>query len=376
MIVTIITGPFGALPPYTIGAVERLWYSIGENLKKKGHIIHYISKRPPCASEIDGNTYIKGYDRTGSWTKDAVLDFFYSIRALLKASKSDIVVLNTIWSPILYKVFKGKFRGSVYNVERFPKKQMFLYNSMDCLSCVSSAVYEELIRQTPKAKDKCCIIPNPIDIEIFKNKNVCRELQKNPVVVYSGRVHKEKGVDILASAVNKLRRSYNVSLKIIGAWDIQRGGSGKEYVDYINSKTEGWSIDWVDPIYSPQELANEINKGDIFCYPSLAEKGETFGVAPLEAMGLGLVPVVSELGCFKDFVVEGVNGLFFNHKIKDNDDILASKIAYLIDNPNVYKEMSKCAIQTSQKFGVETISNKYEILFNEIIDGKTISQKP
>ena len=32
---------------------------------------------------------------------------------------------------------------------------------------------------------------------------------------------------------------------------------------------------------------------------SIAGLGETFGVAPLEAMGLGLVPIVSNLDCFK-----------------------------------------------------------------------------
>ena len=46
MKVNIITGPFGCLPPYAIGAVEKLWYSIGTDMRNKGHQVIFISKKP------------------------------------------------------------------------------------------------------------------------------------------------------------------------------------------------------------------------------------------------------------------------------------------------------------------------------------------
>lgn len=376
MKINIVTGPFGALPPYAIGAVERCWYSVGCYWLDNGYDVKFISKQPKNGIKQDNHIYIKGYERTGSWTKDALLDFIYSFKALKNACKSDIIILNTIWTPILYFLFKHKFRGAVYNVERFPKKQMFLYKAMNSLSCVSIAVYDALIEQTPTLKEKCCVIPNPIDTGIFQTDLKCRTVGAVPTIVYSGRIHREKGVDILASAVNILRKEYNIRLRIIGAWDIGRGGSGKEYVDEINKKAEGWNIEWIDPIYSPSELAKELDKGSIFCYPSLAEKGETFGVAPLEAMGVGLVPVVSELGCFRDFVRDKENGLYFNHKSVDRVFDLASKIRYLIENPKAYEEMSMQAIKTSKSFSVQNVANKYMNLFYEILNGKPISQKP
>ena len=45
MKVNIITGPFGCLPPYAIGAVEKLWYSIGTDMRNKGHQVIFISKK-------------------------------------------------------------------------------------------------------------------------------------------------------------------------------------------------------------------------------------------------------------------------------------------------------------------------------------------
>jgi glycosyltransferase involved in cell wall biosynthesis len=46
----------------------------------------------------------------------------------------------------------------------------------------------------------------------------------------------------------------------------------------------------------------------MFVYPCLAEQGETFGLAPLEAVACGAVPIVSDLSCFGDFITPGVNG--------------------------------------------------------------------
>ena len=92
MKVNIITGPFGCLPPYAIGAVEKLWYSIGTDMRNKGHQVIFISKKPLKESSMDDNLLLHGYERTGSWVKDFVLDFVFSIKALSKMPKCDMLV--------------------------------------------------------------------------------------------------------------------------------------------------------------------------------------------------------------------------------------------------------------------------------------------
>ena len=44
-----------------------------------------------------------------------------------------------------------------------------------------------------------------------------------------------------------------------------------------SAKTIGGQIEWLGPEYDPDRLAGLYGSMDIFCYPSLAEKGETFG---------------------------------------------------------------------------------------------------
>lgn len=231
------------LPPYAIGAVEKIWYSVGLNLVGKGHEVTFISKKPN-EEAVDGgnNVYIRGYNRTGSSLKDLMLDLVYSYRALRKMPSCDILVLNSIWSPILCTLFRKKYKRSMYNVARFPKKQMSLYKAVDCLSCVSTPVMNALVEQSPSMKDVACIIHDPIDTDIFCAKEG-KILGSCHVLIYSGRVHKEKGLDILVKAVSKLRKKgVMLELRIVGATEIKDGGSGKEYIDYLNRLAEGYSI--------------------------------------------------------------------------------------------------------------------------------------
>lgn len=365
--IDIVTSPFGCIPPNALGAVEKLWKSCGDYYASIGIKVTFVCKRPNERHE-DNCVYVDGYDRTGSWLLDFLLDFYYSLKALIKAPKADVIVLNTIWTPVLLPFFKWKFRVSLYNVARFPKHQFGLYRGVDALSCVSVAVYESLARQTPSAKKRACVIPNFIDTRVFHFDGVRALSSGIPCIVYSGRVHIEKGLELLVKAINLIREKRPVSLRIIGTWDVKKGGSGDGYKGKLDSLAVGWSIDWYGPVYSPTKLAEEIGKCDIFCYPSVAEKGETFGVAPLEAMGLGLPVVVSSLDCFKDFVRHGVNGYVFDHRQEDAHVGLAANIMNLFDNPGLYGKFSRNAMLMAKSFSVEAIADEYLCLFNNLYE--------
>ena len=216
-------------------------------------------------------------------------------------------------------------------------------------------------------KEKTTFVNNPIDTNIF-NSEVPKLFTKDIKIAYSGRVHPEKGLDILVRAVNKLYSdNSNISLSIIGARDIAHGGGGNEYIKYLNTLADGWQINWIDPIYDSKELASALSKHDVFCYPSVADKGETFGVAPLEAMGLGLVTIVSSLACFRDFVEDGKNGIVFNHHDENPDKCLIKAFETILDNKNYFESLSSNAIETSKKFCVNNIAKNYIDLFESIL---------
>src|ERR1019366_1136376 len=104
------------------------------------------------------------------------------------------------------------------------------------------------------------------------------------------------------------------------------GGGGAGWASALRKEAEaalGGRVEWLPPEYDPERLARLYGGLDIFCYPSLAEKGETFGVAVAEAMASRCAAVVSRLGCFGDLVADGQTCLVFDHAAADADRLLA-----------------------------------------------------
>jgi glycosyltransferase involved in cell wall biosynthesis len=115
-------------------------------------------------------------------------------------------------------------------------------------------------------------------------------------------------------------------------------------------------------------LAAVYHKADLFCYPSLAERGETFGVAPLEAMATGLVPVVSDLACFRDFLAAGVNGVVFDHRAPDAARRLAGALDGLLADPAARREMGTRAAERAAAYSLPRVADLYLADFAEMLD--------
>lgn len=373
MRITIIMGPFGYIPPNGIGAIEKLWYDLAVEFVKSGHQVKIISKAPLNKSgnncfDMNGINciYVAGYKRSKGIVKDLFFDFLYSIKSLSKVRATDVLIMNTFWSPFLCCLFKYRYSVSVYNVARYPKGQFRFYRGTDMFFCVSTAIRNVLIRQIPKREDKIKMVNNPIDTTVYTYKE--KQRTSDIVIMYHGRIHPEKGLELLSSAVHILRKKYpQIKLVFVGVRNISDGGGGDDYINRLDNLTEG-NIIWIDPISDPRSLAEKIAACDIYCYPSVAEKGETFGVAPLEAMGIGRPVIVSSLDCFKDFVEDQVNGFVFNHRSPEAAKELSVIIEKLIRDPDLCKEIGLRAFQTSRKFSNRNIADQYLCEFKKIVD--------
>jgi glycosyltransferase involved in cell wall biosynthesis len=139
-------------------------------------------------------------------------------------------------------------------------------------------------------------------------------------LLYVGRIHPEKGLDLLIDAFgifSARRRSQDWTLRLVGPWQTATGGGGQAYRDSLEAQARslGLPVEFIGPIFDPAKLAEEYASASVFAYPSLAERGETFGLAVLEAMAAGLLPIVSGLACFRDFVDPGRTGFTFDHRV-------------------------------------------------------------
>lgn len=104
-------------------------------------------------------------------------------------------------------------------------------------------------------------------------------------------------------------------LSLIGPVSVVQGGGGEAYRDSLVAKYEpqlGARLVFLPPVFDQAALARHYGDLDIFCYPSLAAKGEGLSIAPIEAMAAGAVPVVSTLECYRDLIVPPDNGFQFD----------------------------------------------------------------
>jgi glycosyltransferase involved in cell wall biosynthesis len=364
--ITIVQGAFFPVPPLRGGAVEKLWHRLALEFASQGHEVVHISRRCsglPDENHEGGVRYLRvtGYDQpaNGLWLK--LLDLLYSLRAARRVPVSDIIVTNTFWAPLLLRR-----RGGIYvSVERMPKGQMRLYRRAARLRACSSAVQAAILDDDPTAGPRVRVIPNPLP-EVPSGEAVWREKEQR--ILYVGRVHPEKGIDLLLDAFVQVKADGGLpgwKLEIVGPWETRDGGGGSRWAKSLQDRHARPDIEWTGPLFRSEELAARYRRARVFAYPSLAERGETFGLAPLEAMAWGTVPIVSALACFSDFVTPGQNGFVFDHRGADPVTNLAAVLASLPAQP--LEELSRGALRVKDTHAPKRIAARFLNDFESIL---------
>src|SRR5690606_4522102 len=111
----------------------------------------------------------------------------------------------------------------------------------------------------------------------------------------------------------------------------------------------------------------------IFVYPSLAEKGETFGLAALEAMAAGCAPIVSNLACFQDFITHGESGLIFDHRTAEPVVALADGLRDLALAPPRLERMREQAWQQARHYRLPLVGAAYLEDFADVLSSEPLS---
>lgn len=366
MKITIVQGPFLPIPPLLGGAIEKIWYALGKQFASKGHEVTHISrsyKGLADSESVNGVSYKRfgGFNSPQSIVFRLILDFIYAFRVYNKLPKADILVTNSFTLPLLIRTKKY---GALYvHIARYPKGQFWLYRHADRLQTISNVIANAIISQEESVEKKVKIIPNPLpyDIEDLDIEE-CWSRKKNQVL-YVGRIHPEKGINILIEAFIKFARSNSSdwTLKIIGPWQPESGGGGKSYYNFLKKLSNPLKdkINWVDPIYDQQVLNSHYKESKLFIYPTVAEKGEALPLAPVEAMSHGCVPLVSHLECFNDYIEEEKTGFYFNSLNGDPVNNLSIILKNLINFENKLKSVALNSYSISKKYSLNEIAEKY-----------------
>ena len=69
----------------------------------------------------------------------------------------------------------------------------------------------------------------------------------------------------------------------------------------------------------------------------------------------------------KDIITEGKDGFLVP---PDDEKVLAEKICFLIEHPDIRTEMGKAALQKAEKYSVDNIIPMWMDLFNKLLESK------
>jgi len=367
MKITIITGFFLPVPAVAGGATEKIWFRLAREFAAAGHEVTFLSRAWPGFPDretIDGIRMIRlpGFNHTRQLWRNLLLDFLWGLRVARHLPAGDTVVCNTVSLPAYLRWVRRSAGKVVVVLGRMPKGQVRIYGGVDRLLATSQAVRHRAIAEYARLGPRIRVFRNPIDWTLHQASAHGVRAPVAPVTIgYVGRLHPEKGLEILLQAAGELARQPGLPpwrLRLIGPQGIAEGGGGEKYVEDLRTLAAraGADVSVEAPVYDIAALARIYGTLDVFCYPSLADKGEGLSIAPIEAMASGAVPVVSALECYRDLIRDGENGLVFEYRAPDRVRLLAQCLARLVQDQPLRARLAAQAVADSRRFDYPVVA--------------------
>ena len=216
---------------------------------------------------------------------------------------------------------------------------------------------------TIEATDKVTTIHNGIDLNRFipqLQSDITRESlglsQNDFVLIFSGRINKDKGVSELIDVMLKLKNMSSIKLLILGSTFFGDANEDDLFVKVLKSKAIEIAGKIVFTGFVPySQMPNYLSLADIAIIPSIWN--DPFPTTVLEAQAMGLPIITTRQGGIPEEVSKD-NAILLNI---DNHfiDNLASSIIYLYRNPEKRKQMAAASIERSKMFDKETYANNF-----------------
>ena len=374
MNITIVQGPFLPVPPVAGGAVEKLWFELGREFARRGLGVTHISRLwpgLPKIGEVDGVAHrrVAGFDFPRSRFLAKVMDLVYSIRCFFAVRRSDIIVTNTFFLPVLLSLFSR--RGAVYvSVHRYPQGQMNLYRRVDRIQCVSTAIADAVRAQAPDVAGLVKVVPNYIATRLPRAEAAATWTSRRREILFVGRIHPEKGIDLLIKAFAAIDTASRDgwSLRIVGPHLPPAGGGGEAFLASLKAlaSASNLPVEWTGPIYDAGDLNDAYRRAAIFVYPSVAAEREAFPLAPLESMAQGCPVITTDLRCFADFITPGVNASMFS--LADGLAVpnFSAALAQLMGDDARRHAYSEAGIGTVEGFMLDGVADAFVDDFNSL----------
>jgi glycosyltransferase involved in cell wall biosynthesis len=221
----------------------------------------------------------------------------------------------------------------------------------DRFVALSPLIAEEL-RQAGVEDERITSIPNGVEIP---EPSLRREPNQGPTrLVYVGRLHPQKGVDVLLDAVSLLtQRDIPVTLRIVG--------DGPERSVLEQEATRRDLAGTVEFVGAVDDADPELRRADVFVLPS---RTEGMPNALLEAMARGMAVVATSVSGSSTLVEDGRTGLLVP---PEDAEALAHGIERLVaDGPERSRLGEGARAAMASTYALPVVASRYAALYREL----------
>lgn len=296
-----------------------------------------------------------------------VLEKAFTLGGIVKAVKPDIVHSWLWYSNFLCGIsrrfglwrkipFIASQRGDYharYSKFRLWLTEKLIYSPADCLLTNSEQIQQHLHQLYPDKK--IFSIPNLLELPTEEWTQKQRDVTEEKLIVSVGRFAPEKGHRYLIEALSLLHRK-DVR------WRCTFLGEGELELE-LRTLTAEHNLS--DKVMFPgfcEDVFSVLLKADVFVLPSLHEGSPN---ALIEAMGVGMPCIASDVGGIKDLIENERNGI----RVPPQDSVaLADALLQILSEPKFASELGRNARSTiQQKFNSAESIQKLEDIYRSFL---------
>jgi N-acetyl-alpha-D-glucosaminyl L-malate synthase BshA len=371
----------------TFGGSGVVATELGIALAAKGHQIHFISYSQPFRlpsfseniffHEVSVSAYplfeYQPYEsalagKLVDVVKYEKLDLLHIHYAIPHASAA-FMAKSILASQGIHIPYITTLHGTdITLVGREPEFEPVIQFSMeqsDAVTAVSESLKKETL-DTFHIKNNIDVVPNFINIENVKQyPGSCQKkhyaANGEKIIVHVSNFRKVKRVEDVLRVFEKVRKEIACKLILVG------DGPERTTIDKLcrdlNTCNDVYSL---GKIVDPNEV---LCIGDLFLLPS---ETESFGLAALEAMAMGLPVISSNTGGLPEVNIHNKTGYLCH--VGDVESMSELAIDLLKDEKRL-REFKANAKAQALKFDIQSVLPQYEKIYERVLKLKSISLK-
>ncbi len=242
--------------------------------------------------------------------------------------------------------------------------------SADAVVAVSAGMRADILATYPSVDpDRVVVVHNGIDTDAWRPAPDAGALARLgidptvPIVVFVGRVTRQKGVDHALAAAESIDPTAQVVF-CAGAPDTPEIGvqMGKRAASLAARRGR---VIWIEEMLSRHDLAQVLTAATVFLCPSVYEP---FGLTNLEAMACETAVVATAVGGIPEIVVEGETGMLVPFQPATFADALAARVNALLADRQRAAAMGRAGrLRAIEHFGWPAVAARTVALYETLV---------